>query len=260
METPAMTVASGPSVVVTGASRGIGAATARLLASRGARVVLAARDAEALGRVADDIRAAGGAALAVRCDVGRFEDVRAAVEAAVAAFGRIDALVNNAGAIEPIAPLGDGDPDAWGAAFDVNAKGVYYGMRAAIPPMLAQGGGAIVTVSSGAATSALEGWSQYCAGKAAALALTRCAHLEYGGRGIRVLGLSPGTVATDMQAAIRASGVNPVSRLDPSVHIPPEWAARAVAYLLDRRSDAHLGGDFSLKTAAGRAEVGLPPP
>ena len=244
--------------LVTGASRGIGEATARHLAALGAAVVLAARSGDAVERLATEIRDAGGRAEAVACDVARFEDVEAAVARTVEAFGRLDVLVNNAGLIDPIARLTDSDPDAWGQVIDVNVKGVYHGLRAALPVMVAAGGGTIVTVSSGAATSALEGWSHYCSSKAAALSLTACAHKEYGDQGIRVLGISPGTVATHMQVAIKESGINPVSQLDPSVHIPTEWVAKAIAWLCTAESDAYRGTDFSLKTPEGRAAVGLP--
>ncbi len=135
---------------------------------------------------------------------------------------------------------------------------MYHGLHAAIPEMVKAGGGVIVNISSGAATSALEGWSHYCSTKAAVLSLTACAAKEYGEQGIRVVGLSPGTVATGMQTAIRASGVNPVSRLDPSVHIPPEWVAEAVAFLCGDGGAEFAGMDFSLKDNAGRRRAGLP--
>ena len=124
--------------------------------------------------------------------------------------------------------------------------------------MVARGGGTVINISSGAATSALEGWSHYCSTKAAVLSLTRCADKEYRDSGINVIGLSPGTVATGMQVAIKASGINPVSRLDPSAHIPAEWVARAILYLCGPEGAAFAGQDFSLKTAEGRQRVGLP--
>ncbi len=243
--------------IVTGASRGIGAATARTFAGLGAKVVLTARSADAIDALADEIRTGGGAAVARAGDVTRYGDVEAVVAAATAAFGRLDVLVNNAGLIEPIARLADSEPEAWAAAFEVNAKGVYHGLRAALPVMRAQGGGVVVNVSSGAAVNPLEGWSHYCAGKAAALMLTRCADREYGEAGIRVVGLSPGTVATEMQVAIRASGINPVSQLDPAVHIPPEWAARAIAWLCTSAAADLHGTDFALREEANRRRVGL---
>ncbi|MCV2887850.1 SDR family oxidoreductase [Ruegeria aquimaris] len=249
-----MTDLTGQTVVITGASRGIGAATARHFAGLGARVALLARDGAALEALAGDI---GDQAMALPCDMGDWAAVAAAVAATEARFGPIHVLINNAGLIDPIARLADSNPEDWGRVVDVNLKGAYHGLRAVLPGMLAAGNGTVLNLSSGAATSALEGWSHYCATKAAVLALTRCADREYRDQGIRVIGLSPGTVATGMQVQIRASGINPVSRLDPSAHIPADWVARALAYLCGPGGDAHRGTDFSLKTAEGRAEAGL---
>ncbi len=187
-----------------------------------------------------------------------YADVARAVELAMEQYGRLDALINNAGVIDPIARLAESDPYAWDRVVDVNLKGVYHGLRAAIPAMLKTGGGVIVNISSGAATSTLEGWSHYCATKAAVLSLTAGAAKEYGAHGIRVVGLSPGTVATDMQVSIRSSGLNPVSQLDPSTHIPAEWVAKAVAFLCGKEGEEFAGRDFSLKTSFGRQRIGLP--
>lgn len=246
------------SLLVTGASRGIGAAIARHFAANGATVVMLARNGQALSDLASGIAREGGRAIAVEGDVSRFADVARAVRLGVEQFGKLDILVNNAGVIEPIARLADSDPDHWYRIVDINFKGVYHGLRAIIPEMLKAGGGVIVNISSGAATSALEGWSHYCSTKAATLSLTACAAKEYGPNGIRVVGLSPGTVATEMQAAIRQSGINPVSKLDPSAHIPPEWVAKAVAFLCSDGGQQFAGTDLSLKTNAGRQLVGLP--
>ncbi len=256
---------TGKAVLITGASRGIGAATARAFAEAGAAVCLAARSQDAIAALADEIAAAGGRAVARACDVASYDAVAAAVGACGDAFGRLDIMVNNAGVIEPIARLENSDPSAWTEAFDVNAKGVYHGIRAAAPVMLAQNadgrrGGVIVNISSGAATHALEGWSHYCAGKAAALMLTRAAALELGPRGVRVVGLSPGTVATQMQREIKASGVNPVSQMDFSAHIPPEWAAKAVLWLATPAGARFDGDDFRLRTDEARRLLGLPAP
>ena len=248
----------GRSAIVTGASRGIGAATARELARHGVGVVLAARDRDRIERLAGEIRDAGGRAEAVVCDVARWADVERAAERCREAFGgRVDILVNNAGLIDPVARLGDSDPEAWGRVVEVNLKGVYHGLRAVLPEMSARGAGVIVNLSSCAATGVLEGWSHYCATKAAVLSLTRCVHEEYGDRGVRCVGLSPGTVATDMQATIRDSGVNRVSRLDWEAHIPPEWPARAIAWLCTEEAADLAGDDFSIKTPEGRRRVGL---
>ena len=247
----------GKAAIVTGASRWIGAATAQVLAQQGVAVILAARSLDQVEKVAEGIRQAGGKASAVACDVSRYADVAAAVDHCLSTFGRVDILVNNAGVIEPIARLADSDPEEWGRAADINYKGVYYGLRAVLPIMEAQGSGVIVNISSGAATGALEGWSHYCSSKAAALSLTRCADREYRDKGIRVVGLSPGTVATEMQIVVKASGVNPVSQLDPSVHIPADWPARTIAWLCTEDAAEFAGTDFSLKSDEGRRRAGL---
>ncbi len=244
----------GKVVAITGASRGIGAAAARVFAAAGAKVALLARSEGEIDALAAEI---GPAALALRCDVADWATVQQAVATVVQRFGRLDVLVNNAGTIDPIARLADVDPAAWGRAVDVNLKGVFHGLRAAIPVMRAQGSGTIITVSSGAARAALEGWSSYCAGKAGALMLTQAAHLEEGPHGIRVLGLSPGTVATEMQVKIKASGINPVSQLDPAVHIPADWPARALLWMCGPEADPWLGTDVMLRDEAVRKAVGL---
>lgn len=249
---------NGKTAIVTGASRGMGAAIGREFAQHGVSVVLAARTLDETESVACDIRDAGGNAVAQACDVSRYDDVAALVERCQSEYGRVDILVNNAGIIEPVARLADSDPVHWDRVVDINYKGVYHGMRAVIPVMERQGAGVIVNISSGAATSALEGWSHYCSTKAAVLSLTKCGHKEYADRGIRVVGLSPGTVATQMQVVIKASGINPVSQLDPSVHIPAAWPAKAVAWLCTQDAAEFDGTDFSLKTDEGRRRVGLP--
>ncbi|EKE44511.1 short chain dehydrogenase [Oceaniovalibus guishaninsula JLT2003] len=245
----------GKVVLITGASRGIGEATARVFADSGARVVLLARSADAIGALAGELGA--DRALAVTCDVSRFWEVEAAIGATLQTFGRLDFLINNAGVIDPIAMLSRADPEAWSSCIDINVKGVFHGMRAAMPVMLEQRSGTILTVSSGAAHNALEGWSAYCASKSAAAMLTACADKEGRGRGLRVMGLSPGTVATQMQRDIRQSGVNPVSQLDWSVHIPPDWPARALLWMCGTDADDWLGKEVSLRDDAIRARIGL---
>lgn len=249
-----MTDLTGKTVLITGASRGIGASAAREFAAAGANVALISRSEEAIATLAGEI---GARALAIPCDVSRYWEVATAVEACVAQFGSLDVLIGNAGVIEPISHIWSADPEGWGAAVDVNLKGVFHGMRAALPVMIAQGGGTVITVSSGAAHNPVEAWSQYCASKAGAAMLTRCVHLETHAKGIRAMGLSPGTVATQMQREIKESGINPVSQLDWSVHIPPEWPAKALVWMSSPDADEFLGDEISLRDEAIRARVGL---
>ncbi len=241
----------GKAVLITGASRGIGAAAARRFAQVGARLGLAGRPSAALSAIAAET----GARL-IPCDVADAAQVKTAVQSMVAAFGRLDVLINNAGLIDPIALIAQADAAEWGRQIDVNLKGVFHGMQAALPVMQAQCGGTILTVGSGAAYNPLEGWSGYCASKAGAIMLTKAAHLE-AGRVVRILSLSPGTVATDMQAAIRQSGVNAVSQLDWSAHIPPEWPAEALLWMCSPDADAFRGGEVSLRDEGIRARLGL---
>ena len=247
-----MSEISEKTVLITGASRGIGESAARYFADAGANVVLLARSDAAISDLARDI---GAAALAIPCDVSRYADVEAAMRTAVDHFGALDVVINNAGVIEPIAPLATSDPAAWGHVIDINLKGVYHGMRAAMPLMQAAGGGTIITISSGAAHNALEGWSHYCASKAGAAMLTMCAHKE--GAGIRAMGLSPGTVATEMQREIKASGINPVSAMEWQDHIPPEWVAKALLWMCTTDADDYLGQEISLRDEGIRARLGL---
>ncbi|MBF9032945.1 SDR family NAD(P)-dependent oxidoreductase [Rhodobacterales bacterium HKCCE2091] len=240
--------------MITGASRGIGEAAARTFAGAGANVVLMARTRDAIADLAGEI---GPKALAVPCDVSRFWEVQAAVEAAGEAFGGVDVLINNAGVIEPISLLAASDPDEWGHVIDINLKGVFNGMRAVLPGMIARGGGTVLTISSGAAHNALEGWSHYCTSKAGAAMLTMCLHKENAEHGIRAMGLSPGTVATEMQREIKASGINPVSELEWTDHIPADWPAKALLWMCSDDAAEFAGQEISLRDEGIRARVGL---
>ena len=245
---------NGKTVLITGASRGIGAEAARVFAAAGANVGVMARSAGSLDSLVDEI---GEAALAIAGDVSRHADVSRAVEACVSKFGGLDVLINNAGAVEPISHLGSADPDAWGHVIDINLKGVFYGMHAALPIMRKAGGGTVLTISSGAAHGPVEAWSHYCASKAGAAMLTRCLDKEERENGIRAMGLSPGTVATQMQKEIKASGINPVSQLDWSDHIPADWPAKALLWMCGPEADAYIGEEISLRDEGIRAKVGL---
>lgn len=245
---------NGKTVVITGASRGIGAAAAQEFAAQGANVALLARSAEPIDALSKEL---GASALACVCDVSDPEDVAATVDTVAARFGGVDVLINNAGAVEPIARMDQADPIQWGKVIDINLKGVFYGMHAALPHMLRSGGGTIITVSSGAAHGPVEAWSHYCSSKAGAAMLTSCLHKEYSDQGIRAMGLSPGTVATQMQKEIKASGINPVSQLDWSVHIPADWPAKALVWMCTPDADAHIGTEIALRDQGIRTAVGL---
>ncbi|WP_372990603.1 SDR family oxidoreductase [Sulfitobacter sp.] len=241
-------------VMITGASRGIGAETARVFAKAGANVVLMARSQDAIGDLAGEI---GPKAIAIPCNVARFGEVSAAVDFTLQAFGSVDVFINNAGVIEPISHLASSDPDEWGQAIDINLKGVYNGMRAVLPVMKETGGGSILTISSGAAHHAIEAWSHYCASKAAVNMLGRSVHLEEAANGIRAIGLSPGTVATQMQREIKQSGINPVSELAWEDHIPADWPARALWWMCSPEADRFCGEEISLRDEEIRKAVGL---
>ena len=245
---------AGKTVVITGASRGIGAEAARVFAAAGANVALIARGSDAIEKLATEI---GEQAIALTCDVASYASVEDAIAKAKETFGSVDILINNAGVIEPISHLASADPDEWGTVIDINLKGVFNGMRAVLPIMIASGGGSILTISSGAAHGPVEAWSHYCASKAAVKMLTECVHKENGADGIRAIGLSPGTVATQMQIEIKASGINPVSQLDWDVHIPADWPARALLWMCGLDADQYCGQELSLRDEDLRKRVGL---
>lgn len=249
---------SGKTALITGASQGIGLATAEILSKYGATVVLAARSIDMLREHAQRISTQDVQAYAAQCDVSDYQSVTHAVNNALSYTGRLDILVNNAGTIDPLSTLIESDPESWSRAVDVNYKGVYYCMRAAIPHMLKQDDATVVNISSGAANSALVGWSHYCSTKAAAKKLTEVAHKELAEHNIRIVGLSPGTVATDMMKKIKDSQLNAVSNLDWNQHISPQWAGEAVAFLCGPEGEQFAGTDFSIKTPEGRKLVGLP--
>ncbi len=244
----------GKTVIITGASRGIGEASAEVFAAAGAHVVLLARSADAIAGIAGRI---GENALAIPCDISDFAALDAAIRKAESAFGPVNVLINNAGAVEPISHLATSDPDAWSKIIDINLKGVYFGMRAVMPGMIERGEGTILTLSSGAAHGPVEAWSHYCSSKAGAAMLTRCADKEAREAGLRIMGLSPGTVATRMQREIKASGINPVSKLDWSDHIPPDWPARTLLWMCGHEADGFVGEEISLRDESILRSVGL---
>lgn len=244
----------GKVIIVTGASRGIGAAASTALAEAGATVVLTARDSKLTEQV---VRSIGGRGSARPCDVSDYAAFEALVAETKARFGRLDALINNAGVIEPIASVADSDPATWARNVTINLTGAYNAIRAVLPGMLAAGGGTIVNVSSGAAIRPLEGWSAYCSAKAGLHMLTRAVALETAGKGIRIFGFQPGTTDTDMQVLIRASGVNPVSQIPREKLTPVALPARSIVYLCTEAADDLNGQEFSLNETSFRARLGL---
>jgi 3-oxoacyl-[acyl-carrier protein] reductase len=250
----------GKVVLVTGASRGIGAAAAQALGKAGAAVMLTARDGKRAMEVAQQVTQAGGRASALACDVSRYGAVEQLVGETQRRFGRIDALVNNAGVIEPIARVADSDPAEWARNIEINVVGAYHAVRAVLPGMLAAGGGTIINISSGAAIRPLEGWSAYCSGKVGLHMLTRAIALETQGNGIRVFGFQPGTTDTDMQVLIRASGINPVSQIPRQNLTPVAHPAAAIVYLCTDAADDLIGQELNLRDEAFQSRLNLEAP
>ena len=248
---------AGQVIVVTGASRGIGEAAALALAREGATIICAARDGKRASEVAQSIVAAGGTATARACDVSDYAACEALVAETIGRFGRLDVLVNNAGVIEPIASVAASDPATWARNIQVNLTGAYYAIRAVLPHMIASGGGTIINLSSGAAVRPLEGWSAYCSGKAGVHMLTRAVALENADKGIRIFGFQPGTTDTDMQVAIRASGVNPVSQIPRENLYPVSQPATAIVYLCTPAANDLAGGEVNLRDEEFRTRIGI---
>jgi NAD(P)-dependent dehydrogenase (short-subunit alcohol dehydrogenase family) len=231
-------------VLVFGASRGLGRCIALALGEAGFPVGVGCRKRTDAEDVSSEVEAAGGLALPLVADVADFSSVEAAARAAHDWRGSLAGIVNNAGKIDPIGRIADTEPGAWARLIEVNVIGAFHGMRAALP--LLGGGGVVVNISSGAASSPLEGWSAYCASKAALAMLTRCVAHEYG-PGVLAYGFRPGVVDTDMQVEIRASGLNPVSRISRENLMQPEIPARAVAWLFETRPTDLSGTEIDIR-------------
>ncbi|MCK1489162.1 SDR family oxidoreductase [Bradyrhizobium sp. 180] len=218
-------------VVVTGASSGLGEATARLLSAQGATLVLGARRAGRLRALAKEIEGRGGKALALETDVTRRE-VKALVDSAVEAYGRIDVMINNAGLMPP-APLEQLKVDEWDRMIDVNLKGVTYGIAAALPHMQRQKSGHFVNVSSVAGHKVGPGFSVYAATKFAVRALSEGLRQEVKPYNIRTTVISPGAVATELPNSVSdPAAAERLRGFYAEVAVPADSFARAVAFAL----------------------------
>ncbi|USA01566.1 SDR family oxidoreductase [Streptomyces lydicamycinicus] len=223
----------GKVVAVTGASSGIGAATALLLAERGARLVLGARRSERLAELVARIERAGGAAVQLRTDVTRRDDLHALVALARERFGRLDVLVSNAGA-GTISPLDDLRVEEWDRMVDVNVKGVLHGIAAALPVFRAQGAGHFVTIASTAAFRVVPAMAVYAGTKYAVRAICEGLRQE-AGDALRVTTVSPGVTATDFAEASSNGRVRAeITKMRDDIAIPPDAIARAIAFAIEQ--------------------------
>ncbi|MGO9351794.1 MAG: SDR family oxidoreductase [Mycobacterium sp.] len=228
-------------VAITGASSGIGEATARLLADSGARVVLGARRTERLDAIAREIRDSGGVAASCRTDVGQREDLVRLVGTAVDEFGRLDVLVSNAG-ISKIGSISDLDVDAWSAMIDVNLRGVLHGIAAALPVFRRQGRGHFVTTVSTAGLKIVPTMAVYAATKNAVRTIMEGLRQESTDGAVRTTSISPGFVDTQLDNSIDDSAVREQIRASMNEFgLPPEAIARAVVFAIEQPHDVEIG-------------------
>ncbi|MGX1972313.1 SDR family oxidoreductase [Streptomyces kronopolitis] len=245
-----MTGTEGKVVAITGASSGIGEATALLLAERGARLVLGARRTERLAELVARIERAGGSAVQIRTDVTRPEDLHALVALATERFGRLDVLVGNAG-VGTISPLDDLRVEEWDHMIDVNVKGVLHGIAAALPVFRAQGAGHFVTTASTAAFRIVPTMAVYAASKFAVRALCEGLRQE-AGDALRVTTVSPGAIATDFAEASSNSRVRAeITKMRDELAIPPDAIARAIAFAIEQPADVDVNEIVVRPTAQG---------
>lgn len=231
---------AGKVIAITGASSGMGAAAARHLATKGASVVLGARRADRIESLAADITEAGGKATAVVTDVTKREDLRKLVDTAVATYGRIDVLVNNAG-VMPLSPLERLRVDEWDQMIDVNLKGVLYGIAAALPYMKKQKSGHIINLSSVAGHKLFAGSAVYSATKFAVRALSDGLRQEMAPYNIRTTIISPGAVKTELLDHISEKDVQKANQdFVAQVGVPAETFARLVAFAISEPEEVGI--------------------
>ena len=229
---------AGKVVVITGASSGIGEGIARLLGKRGAKVVLGARRVDRLDKIVAEIHQGGGEALAVAVDVTKRAEVKALVDAAVAKFGRIDVLVNNAG-VMPLSALHANRVEEWDRTIDVNIKGVLYGISAVLPLFRAQGSGHLINVASVGGLKVMAGGTVYCATKFAVRAITEGFRMEVGAK-IRSTIISPGAVESELADGINDPAMREAIRQFEGIAIPAEAIAQAVLYAIEQPADVDI--------------------
>lgn len=236
-------------VLITGASSGIGEATALHLAERGCTVVLGARRVDRLQGVVARIRAGGGTATAHALDVTDLDDVRRFVDAARAEFGRVDVLVNNAG-VMPLSPLAAGKVDEWNRMIDVNVRGLLHGITASLPVFEAQQEGHIVTVASIGAHEVSPTAAVYCGTKYAAWAITEGLRLE-SEPWLRVSTITPGVVQSELAETITDSTAREAMVAYRANAIPASAIARAIAFAVEQPSDVDVN-EIVVRPAAQR--------
>ncbi|MEZ6132155.1 MAG: SDR family oxidoreductase [Planctomycetaceae bacterium] len=230
----------GKVVVITGASSGLGEATARLLSAEGATVVLAARRAERIEALAAELAGKGGKALAVTTDVTNRQQVQDLVDKAVEAFGRIDVMLNNAG-LMPLAPLEDLKTDEWDQMIDVNFKGVLNGIAAALPHMKEQKSGHFINVSSVYGHKLGPAATVYCATKFAVRALSEGLRQEVKPYNIRTTVISPGAVATELLEHISDETIQSQTKdFVNQIAVPAETFARMVAFAINEPANVDV--------------------
>ncbi|WP_375488983.1 SDR family NAD(P)-dependent oxidoreductase [uncultured Jatrophihabitans sp.] len=238
---------AGKTILITGASAGIGERAAYLFAREGATLMITARRLPELERVAAAIRVDGGEVLAARADSTNADELAAAVDTAVDRWGRLDGAFNNAGRTQGGGRLADIDEATFDAVLDVNVKGVWLAMRAELAAMLVAPtqGGSIVNVSSVGGTFGASGQSVYGASKAAVIAMSRAAAVEYGHDGIRVNAIAPGATMTDMMSAWQERDPQIIDRLSSLAALGrlahPDEIAEAAAWLLSDRASYVTG-------------------